>query len=253
MENQMIFRRYELKYRLTRPQMEALKGEMKKHMRPDPHGRSTVQSLYFDTPDFLLVRRSMEHPLYKEKLRLRSYGVAEADTPVFLELKKKFDSVVYKRRIELPLAQAEDYVRTGVKPRDTQIMREIDYCMAHYPDLKPRMLLSYQREAFYGAEDGEFRMTFDDTILWREEDLSLSAGIGGRALLPPDTVLLEVKCAGAMPLWLAHWFSANHIYKTSFSKYGTAYQTKFREARRQPAAKDTLILPFPAREEYCYA
>ena len=253
MENKMIFQRQEVKYRLTRAQAEDLRRVMEPHMRPDPHGRSTIQSLYLDTPDFRLIRRSMEHPLYKEKLRLRSYGVAQGDTPVFLELKKKFKKVVYKRRVELPLTEAETYLRTGRTDRDSQIMREMDYCRNIYPELAPRMLLSYRREAFFDRGNDDFRMTFDDEILWRTGELTLSAGIYGRALLPEDTVLLEVKSAGAMPLWLVRCFSANRIYKTSFSKYGTAYQTYFGETqrRRTPVAN---LLPFPAgREEYRYA
>ena len=253
MENKMIFRRREVKYRLTQRQAEELRREMESRMRPDPHGRSVIQSLYLDTPDFLLIRRSMERPLYKEKLRLRSYGVARADTPVFLELKKKFKKVVYKRRVELPLAEAEDWLRTGETGRDSQIMREIDYCRTIYRELAPRMLLSYRREAFFGREDEDFRMTFDDEIRWRTRELSLSAGIFGRELLGQDTVLLEVKTAGGMPLWLARHLSGKRIYKTSYSKYGTAYQTYFGETRRRrsPAA-DPRPLP-AAREEYRYA
>ncbi len=231
MSDQMIFKRYELKYLLTRAQRDFIQKEMEPYMVPDPHGKSTIQSLYFDTPDHLLVRRSMEHPLYKEKLRLRSYGVADGGTTVFVELKKKYDSVVYKRRVGMTEKEAEQYLFQEKPVLNTQIIHEIDYTRRRYGDLAPAMLLSYQREAFYGKEDPDFRMTFDENILWRTENLSLRSGIYGTPLLDNGQVLMEIKTKDAIPLWLASLLSEEHIYKTSFSKYGTAYQTQYNTER----------------------
>ena len=237
MADQMTFKRYEIKYMLTRRQEEQIKQVMAPYMKEDEHGRSTICSLYLDTPDYLLIRRSMDHPVYKEKLRLRSYGVAKENTTVFLELKKKYDSVVYKRRISMPLAEAEQFlaeetasktdqpVNTGIVRSNPQIRNEIRYCMQTYHDLHPAVLLSYERDAFYGKNDHEFRVTFDHNILWRDTDLTLSAGIYGTPVLKEDQILMEVKTSGAMPLWMAHCLTENHLYRTSFSKYATAYRT----------------------------
>ena len=224
MSEQMIFKRYELKYMLTKEQQAIIKEAMKEHMIADVHGRNTTCSLYFDTPDFLLIRRSIEKPMYKEKLRLRSYGVAGDDTTVFVELKKKYNKVVYKRRIGMSEIDSERYLLDHQQVMDTQISREIDYCMKHYPGLAPAVMLSYQREAFYDKDDHDFRMTFDDTILFRQDHLSLKDGIFGEPIIDENQVLLEVKTASAIPLWLVKVLSDNHIYKTSFSKYGTAYR-----------------------------
>ena len=114
-----------------------LKNQMKQYMTADEHGMSTICSLYFDTPDYLLIQRSMEHPVYKEKLRLRSYGTADKDTTVFVELKKKYESVVYKRRIAMTEDEAERYLLFHEKVKDTQITREIDYCLKNYKKLAP--------------------------------------------------------------------------------------------------------------------
>ncbi len=227
MSDQMIFKRYEIKYLLTRAQRDLIQTEMRSRMIPDSHGKSAIQSLYFDTPDYLLVRRSMEHPLYKEKLRLRSYGVAHKNSTVFVELKKKYDSVVYKRRVGMTEAEAEHFLFKRSCDMDTQIVHEIDYTLQHYETLRPAMLLTYQREAFYGKDDPDFRITFDENILWRSRNLSLCSGIYGTPLLDNDTVLMEIKVKDAIPLWLSAWLSQNHIYRTSFSKYGTAYQTLY--------------------------
>lgn len=224
MKNQTIFKRYEIKYMLNIRQLSLLKNEMKKYMIADAFGKSTICSLYFDTPQYLLIRRSMDHPMYKEKLRLRSYGVADENSTVFVELKKKYDSVVYKRRVAMTEKEALEYLLNHRKVMDTQITREIDYCMDVYKGIAPAMLLSYEREAYYARDDHEFRVTFDQNILWRNYDLSLHEGIYGNPILKDNQVLMEVKTAGAIPMWMVRFLRDNEIYKTSFSKYGTAYR-----------------------------
>ncbi len=229
MSDQMIFKRYEIKYMLTVEQQSVIKKFMESYMEADEHGRSTILSLYCDTPDFLLARRSMEHPAYKEKLRLRSYGLADADTTVFVELKKKYDSVVYKRRIAVAESNAVKYLRRQSPVEDTQIGREIGYCMDHYHNLAPRVLLSYEREAFYAKDNHDFRVTFDQNILWRDQDTDLTSGVYGDPLLSENQVLMEVKTAGGIPVWMTHLLSENHLYPTSFSKYAAAYRVIHRK------------------------
>lgn len=227
MKDQMTFKRYELKYMLTIEQQQKILKEMAKHMKEDPHGHSTIQSLYFDTPDFLLIRRSIDKPAYKEKLRLRSYGVANEDTKVFLELKKKYDKVVYKRRISSTESQAINIFKENEEDeiKDSQVKREIEYAKDYYKDLAPRVLLSYERDAYYSTDDPNFRITFDSNVLWRDTDVNLHTGIYGNPILPKGYVLMELKTAGGLPLWMTKVLSEEKIYKTSFSKYGTAYKT----------------------------
>ena len=223
MEEQLIFKRREIKYLISKSQLEYIKQKMSTYMKTDEHGCNTILSLYYDTPDFRLIRKSLEHPVYKEKLRLRSYGRAKEDTKIFVELKKKYESVVYKRRMEMTEMEAEDYFKHGRKKGDSQIFREIDYFLKIYHGIKPMVLISYEREAFYAKDDHEFRITFDDNILWRNHNLTLCGEIYGNKILEPDTVLMEIKAADAIPLWLVKLLSENNIYQTSFSKYGTAY------------------------------
>ena len=229
MSDQMIFKRHEIKYLITTEQLALILEEFQKHMVEDEHGESTICSLYFDTPSFQLIRRSLEHPTYKEKLRLRSYGVANDDTKVFVELKKKYKQVVYKRRITLKEKDAMRYLLRGEIDTRTQITDEIDYFKEYYSEIAPSMLLMYKREAYYSKEDRDFRVTFDRDILWRDYDLSLDKGIYGQQILEPNQILMEVKTKDAIPLWMTKILTDNHIYKKSFSKYGTAYQTKLRD------------------------
>ncbi len=223
---QTVFKRYELKYLLTLEQKEKVLEAMEPYMKLDKYGRTTIRNIYFDTDTYLLIRRSIEKPAYKEKLRIRSYSRATPDSTVFVELKKKYKHVVYKRRISLPEEEAIKWIE-GVRHchKDTQISEEVDYFLKYYETLRPAVFLSYEREAYYTKEKSDFRVTFDDNILCRLEDISLESLVYGTPLLPEGMVLMEIKCSGGIPLWMTHVLSKEQIYKTSFSKYGTAYQT----------------------------
>ena len=223
MDTACIFKRIEKKYLLTEEQYTSLFERIGTHLRPDEFGRSTVLSLYLDTPDHRIIRSSIEAADYKEKLRLRSYGTAAADTVVFLELKKKFGGVVYKRRAAMTLAEAERYLRQGVKPFESQIMSEIDWAMRLYGRPQGAMMIACEREAWFDDRHPDLRLTFDRNIRFRESELRLDRGSAGITLLPERTVLLEIKTAGTMPLWLADALDELGILPGSFSKYGAAY------------------------------
>ena len=230
MENN-IFQRHEIKYMLDSWQCAVVEQAFRTHMLPDPHGESTICNIYYDTPDFRLVRRSLEQPVYKEKLRLRSYGPVFPEERVFLELKKKYKGVVYKRRIELAEDQAAAYMNGEASlPYDCQIGRELDYFRRFYESLEPAVFLCYDRSAWFCAEDENLRATFDRNIRWRRDDMSLTAAPGGEALLTAQQVLFEVKTAGAIPMWLVEVLDRAGARKASFSKYGEAYK-EFRKER----------------------
>lgn len=224
MASPTVFQRYELKYLLTREQKAAVISAMAPHMEPDSFGRSTIRNLYYDTDTYRLIRRSLEGPIYKEKLRVRSYCTAGPDDEVFIELKKKYQSVVYKRRTGILEKEAADYLAGKIPaPKPCQITDEIDYFRQFYKTLAPRVFLSYEREAFYEKGNGSFRVTFDDNILWRTTDLSLQAGIYGENILKPGQTLMELKTAGGIPLWMVDILTGQGLQKTAFSKYGSAY------------------------------
>lgn len=223
---QTVFKRFELKYLLNAEQKERVLQAMEPYMTLDGYGRTTIRNIYFDTDNYRLVRHSIEKPVYKEKLRIRSYRQAEEDSTVFVELKKKYRKVVYKRRVSLSEKEAMEWVSGRNRCRgDSQIAGEVDYFLKYYQQLYPTVFLSYEREAYYSNDGSDFRVTFDDTVLCRQEDISLESEVYGTPLLPEGKVLMEIKCSGGIPLWMTHVLSAEHIYRTSFSKYGTAYKT----------------------------
>lgn len=212
-----VFKREEYKYILTENQFGSLIDCIKARLHPDAYGETTIQSLYFDTDDYRLIRRSVEKPEYKEKMRLRSYGLATEDGDVFLELKKKYSGVVFKRRIKT----TEKAVAVS-ELQNSQIAKEIAYFFAFYGKLSPKMLILYDRIAFFG--DGELRVTFDKNIRYRTERLTLSDGLDGISLFDEPKIIMEIKSVMAIPVWLVRLLSENKIYKTSFSKYGEAYK-----------------------------
>lgn len=221
-----VFQRYETKYIISQTQKQEIISKIAPYMSLDPYGHSTIRNIYFDTDTYLLIRRSIEKPVYKEKLRIRSYQKVENNNPVFVELKKKFKGVVYKRRCSLSENDAMRWICEKQKrPNDTQIVKEIDYFIHHYENLHPTLFLSYEREAFYCKDENDLRITFDENILCRENNLSLTEDVEGISILEKDKILMEIKCTGAIPLWMVHLLSDLKLYKTSFSKYGIAYRT----------------------------
>lgn len=220
-----FFQRFEQKYLLDERTCQLVQEGLLQHMAPDRYGVSQISSIYFDTPDHRMIRRSLEKPAYKEKLRLRCYGDPGPQDPVFVELKKKYGGTVYKRRVEMPLREAEAYLYHGCRPaQNSQILREVDYMRHFYEDLHPEAYISYTRIALYGLEDPALRVTFDWDLLWRDQNLHLGGKPSGQLLLPQTHRLMEIKISNAMPLWMAHLFDELQIFPASFSKYGAAYQ-----------------------------
>lgn len=224
MQPQVNFKRYEKKYKLNARQMADIMPVIEEHMQLDQFGKHLICNIYFDTPDFELIRASIEKPKYKEKVRLRSYGVPGKEDMVFLELKKKFDKIVYKRRTSMTMEQAIEYLYQGKELENmSQIQKELDFAIKKY-DISPAVYLSYERCAYFGKEQPELRLTIDENIRCRQKDLDLRKGSFGTQLLEENTYLMEIKIPGSMPLWLSRLLSEYEVFPASFSKYGTYYK-----------------------------
>lgn len=225
---QLTFERVEKKYLLTPAQLDALAPMLHRHMQIDQYGRHTICNVYYDTPDYRLIRTSLQKPVYKEKLRLRSYGVPGPGDTVFVELKKKYRGVVYKRRTALELTAAERWLAGDGPAPEGQIAREIEYFQSLYRT-GPAVFLAYDRAAMFGRQDPDLRLTLDENIRWRTDALALSAGDRGSPLSVQGLYLMEVKLPGVMPLWLAHGLAQVGAAPVSFSKYGCCYREFLRE------------------------
>lgn len=223
-----IFQRIEKKYILTAKQYACLKKRLTPYMQEDQYGLSTICNLYYDTEHYDLIRRSIEKPVYKEKLRLRCYGISDGQSPVFIELKKKFKGIVYKRRISLPLSEAEDLLEKKVQPRaevNEQILKEINYFLTFYQPQKA-IYIAYDRLALYGKENAELRMTFDANIRARKKNLTLEYSQDTTPYFGNGEIVMEIKTGQPYPLWLTDLLTELQIYPSSFSKYGAFYKRK---------------------------
>lgn len=225
MSYQNVFERYEYKYFLTPSQKYDLLHMTGDRLALDSYGRTTIRNIYYDTESFRLIRDSLDHPVYKEKLRVRSYQRADDNDMVFVEIKKKFESVVYKRRVAMPKTAASEWIDNRKNtPIRTQITSEIDYFLNFYEGISAKAFISYEREAYTCTTDPEFRLTLDENIRARDTDLDLGDDIWGVSILPEGMTLMEVKIAGAMPVWMARFLSSHEVRKVSYSKYGTYYR-----------------------------
>lgn len=224
---QTNFKRYEKKYMMTQAQQENLMKQLLPYIKEDKFGRYTICNIYYDTEDWELIRQSIQKPVYKEKLRVRSYGVPGDEDKAFIEIKKKYKGIVYKRRITAQAKDVEPILTGGssfeIKKSDEQIRNEILWFQSFYRT-QPRIFIGYDRQAFAGIQDSGLRITFDTNIRWRDEELDLRCGDYGQPVLPGEQVLMEIKMPGTCPLWLAHILNDSSIYPTSFSKYGTCYK-----------------------------
>ena len=221
---QYSFARHEQKYFLTPQQQAALLERIAPRIRRDVYDHYTICSLYYDTDEWRLIRASLEKPAYKEKLRVRSYGVPTDGGHVFVEIKKKYAGVVYKRRITASPADAAAFLRTGKSTQPLgQIGREIEWFRARYA-AKPKVFIGYDRMVFSGIEQPELRITFDTNLRFRTDELDLRLGSHGAPLLMPDEVLMEIKIPGACPMWLSRLLSETGAFPTSFSKIGHCYK-----------------------------
>lgn len=218
------FERTEKKYLLTAEQFDKFSVMLSDKMVIDQYGLHTISNIYYDTDDYHLIRASIEKPEYKEKLRVRSYGIPTAQSPVFVELKKKCGGVVFKRREQMTLEESERFLTGSLLPESpSQIVKEIDYFIKLY-HCTPKLFLAYDRMALYGKNDPGLRMTFDRNIRFRQTGLDLSLGTWGTPLRTDKSAILEIKLCGAMPMWLTRLLTELKIYPASFSKYGTVFK-----------------------------
>lgn len=227
----VVMKRYEMKYIISPEQTEYFKKAVDGHMKPDKFGITSIASLYYDTPSYQLIRTSIEKPPFKEKIRLRSYGIATESSPVFLELKRKAYGIVYKRRVQTTLPLVKKFFSgEGDICAGGQINKEITTFRDHYDTLVPACLIIYDRLAYY-EPGGDLRLTIDGAPRYRFEDLTLTKDTEGTPLLPPGYNVLEVKVQQSVPLWLCDILSKGKIYKGSFSKVGQAYKQQILKLR----------------------
>lgn len=217
------FQRVEDKYLMDRKEADAFLKAVSPYLKPDRYFCYHCHTIYFDNDSAQLISTSLSHPPYKMKLRLRTYSDPDDDTPVFLETKKKYGDIVYKKRFMMTDLEAKEYLYEGIAPHtDNSTSREIDY-LIHYYHLKPKVYIGYDRICYVSKTDADARFTLDSHITYRTNDVSLHE-TGEEKELQKGMFILECKVSDRYPMWLTKILSSHHLYKSSFSKYGTIYK-----------------------------
>lgn len=220
------FARNEKKYVVTKNQRDAFEKAIEPYTHGDMYGKHTICNIYFDNQHNESIIKSLNKPLYKEKVRMRSYNIPTQDTPVYMEVKKKFSGVVYKRRVALGLDEANAYAFKNVKPQTmSQTFEEIAYSR-EMMNLDPVIYIAYDRIAYAANENEAIRITLDENIRWRDDDLDMQLGDHGTCI-DEDLSVLEIKVDYAMPLWLVKIMDALNIFPSSYSKYGRCYSEAY--------------------------
>ncbi|GLX69866.1 polyphosphate polymerase domain-containing protein [Paenibacillus glycanilyticus] len=242
-----VFNRYESKYLMDEQSFREIYNRLLAYMELDEYNKNdqfySISNLYFDTEQHSIIRGSLAKPKYREKLRLRAYGVPRPGAKVYLELKKKVFGLVNKRRTGLTLDEAYEFVRTGVEPElqpymNKQVISEIKYFLGRY-ELQPKVYLAYDRIAMFCKNNRDLRITFDTNIRSRRHDLRLEAGDHGDLIMAKGQWLMEVKAEKTVPVWLAQLLSELGMFRTGFSKYGNEYRMNIRQEER---VKERLLL-----------
>ncbi len=225
----LAFNRKETKYILTEEQVIKLKDRIKQYMNLDPHcdGYRTykIQNIYYDTQNNDLISKSIEKPVFKEKLRLRKYYGSNV---YFLEIKKKCHGIVGKRRIVLKKEELNLFLNGNdlgyINDYSSKMaIKEIKYLTERY-NLIPKVYLSYERLGFFSKVDKSLRLTIDSNLKSRRYNLDIENDECDNYIIPKNNYILEIKSVNNYPLWLVNILTDLNIKCTSFSKYGKEYK-----------------------------
>lgn len=227
------FKRYEKKYIISKEKLDKIMPSLLEYMELDPFcingGEYRIYSIYYDTVNHDIIRQNSSKPVYKEKMRVRSYyDKHNPEDKVFMEIKKKSDGIGNKRRIKLKIKEIEPFVNEGILPEtndylSSQVARELQYFLKKNK-VAPALYVQYDRLALFGKEDKDFRMTFDRNVRTRRSNFEFGERDEDELLLPDGNYIMEIKILGAMPLWLTRILSENELFSRGFSKYGVRFK-----------------------------
>ena len=219
------FNRFELKYLLPHKQAREFVRAISGHVHTDDNaqhdGFYKVASLYYDSPGLLCYWEKLDGEKYRRKVRVRTYGVEPKDA--FVEIKQRYNLSVQKRRCRLPIDVAQDTMadivrgtyRGGADPVSDEV-----FLLTQRYRYEPKLIISYNRMAFFDDYKSDLRITLDRNIRARSLSLDLTKDrLRGHHAIPPTIVLLEVKFNEVMPRWLCTTLNAFDAQIQRVSKY----------------------------------
>jgi len=218
------FNRYEIKYVLHYEQAARLLEMIDPFIEVDryagAHGHYRIVSLYYDSPQLVAFWEKIDGVKFRRKLRVRRYD-ADTDGRAYLEIKQRIDRTVQKRRVAGEAGEIIAWLggATDDGDFDDPVYQEAQW-LAHTQRLKPQVITSYTREAYFGKYERGLRVTLDKNIRWRPFRGPLRCSPGSdRFILPPHQFVLEVKCNDMIPGWLCSCLNHLNLQIDRFSKY----------------------------------
>ena len=215
--------RHELKYFVSRAQLELLKLRLKGLIPLDPNvqqsGAYTIRSLYFDDNRNSAYYENEDGTDPREKFRIRIYN-HNLDV-IKLECKRKERGKTRKTSCMLTLEQTKQLMQ-GTCPEDLDsmppLLRKLILQMKLH-QLRPVTIVEYERIP-YICKLGNVRITFDTNICSSSAILSfLDKDIPKRPVLPAGTHLLEVKFDCFLTDYIYTACQLDNLRQTAFSKY----------------------------------
>lgn len=233
--------RYEYKYLVPNNLLDQLRAETKRFVDLDEYaekqvdGQYTVRSVYYDSPQFTCYKEKHDGIQFRNKFRIRGYDKRCDQSIAFLEIKHKNTNCISKSRAPLYFKNVnavlggqavENFVLSfrgnGVEKKDAEKF------LYHYhrKNLRPAVLVIYDREAYQGKFDSSLRLTFDKNL---------------RSVIYPDLSLLyeetkvkttlkkhfifEVKFFGCLPVWIKSLIAKYNFERRALSKYTMSLET----------------------------
>lgn len=229
------FKRVETKYLVARSDLADLMQDLKPYFIEDDYPTSTISNIYFDTEDFDVIQDALNRQNRREKIRMRTYlAQPQADSQVFLEIKAKDEAGLgHKYRLLSNPLSITRLMTDGLVDEsitDHHLVEEIQMLRDRYDQqLKPRMYIYYDRysmkekKSIQGYPHTKIRLTLDQNLTYRDEDVSFFKGKAGLPLLDEDMVIMEIKAPGDQPQWLQDILDKHGLVEHKFSKYSCAY------------------------------
>ena len=229
------FKRIETKYVVAKADLANLIEDLKIYLVEDDYPTSTISNIYFDTEQFDMIQEDGQGTKRKEKIRMRTYlSQVQPDNQVFLEIKSK-DSTGVGRKYRLlstphSITQFMTKGQLDSSIKDQMMIEKIQQLQEEYQQaIIPRMYIYYDRfslkekKEISGFPYNKIRVTIDQNLTYRDNNVSLFSGKDGFPLLNEDIVIMEIKAPGRKPQWLQDILDQYGLVEQKFSKYSCAY------------------------------
>ncbi len=221
--------RFELKYHIPFQQYLAIRNALVPYMKQDeytqPSGRYIVRSLYYDSDDYQAYYEKIGGDYGRIKLRIRSYSDKASEAGLLkVELKTKFGTSMEKYSTFVTREDYEYFLAKNHWPKTSdQVLMEFER-LYHLRALKPKVLLDYRREGYNCRDGSSLRLTFDHQVKSASSSSLFPDPVFFRNHYGHSTIILEIKCQGKQPAWLAAIVRQQGLRFIANSKYVQAIE-----------------------------